>query len=114
MVDDLDASGLLSALRDRKAIEDRAAADQLDLAARWADLHPPESIHSAAVFTVAGCEHEEPIAGEGCPIHPTDHEPAPHPLTERPTGGAQRALPGRSETGHSWRDRRHVRMPRSA
>ena len=29
--------------------EDRAAADLLDLAARWADLHPPESIHSAAV-----------------------------------------------------------------
>ena len=57
----------LPSLRDRKAAEDRAAADQLDLAARWADLHPPESIHSAAVFTVAGCEHEEPIAGEGCP-----------------------------------------------
>jgi hypothetical protein len=66
-VDDLDASGLLSALRDRKAIEDRAAADQLVLAARWADLHPPESIHSAASFTVAGWEHEEPIAGQGCP-----------------------------------------------
>jgi hypothetical protein len=67
-VDDLSASGLLRALRDRKAAEDRAAADQLDLAARWADLHPPESIHSAAAFTLPGSEHEEPIAGEGCPL----------------------------------------------
>jgi hypothetical protein len=67
-VEDLDASGLLAALRDRKAAEDRAAADQLVLAARWADLHPPESIHSAATFTVAGWEHEEPIAGLGCPL----------------------------------------------
>ena len=38
------------------------------LAARWADLHPPESIHDAAAFTVPGCEHEEPIAGEGAPL----------------------------------------------
>ena len=38
------------------------------MAARWADLHPPESIHSAATFTVPGCEHEEPIAGEGAPL----------------------------------------------
>ncbi|NPD06893.1 DUF222 domain-containing protein [Nocardioides sp. zg-1308] len=69
-VEDLSASELLRALRDRKAAEDRAAADQLDLAARWADLHPPESIHTAAVFTDGGrygVEHEEPIAGPGCP-----------------------------------------------
>ena len=38
------------------------------LAARWADLHPPESIHYAAAFTVPGCDHEEPIAGEGAPL----------------------------------------------
>ena len=43
--------------------EDPAAADVLALAASWADLHPPESIHHAAAFTVRGCEHEEPIAG---------------------------------------------------
>jgi hypothetical protein len=49
-------------------VEDAAAARQLDLAARWADLHPPESIHSAAAFTVPGSEHEEPIAGPGCPL----------------------------------------------
>ncbi len=66
-VEDLTASGLLALARERKATEDRAAADLLEVAARWADLHPPESIHHAAAFTVAGCEHEEPIAGEGCP-----------------------------------------------
>ncbi|WP_210648675.1 HNH endonuclease signature motif containing protein [Nocardioides sp. SYSU D00065] len=66
--DDPSASALLAAIKERKAAEDRAAADQLDLAARWADLHPPESIHSAASFTVPGCEHEEPIAGDGCPL----------------------------------------------
>jgi hypothetical protein len=67
-VEDLTASGLLRAIRERRAAEDRAAADQLALAARWADLHPPESIHSAAVFTIPGSEHEEPIAGEGAPL----------------------------------------------
>ena len=67
-VDDLTASDLLALARRRKADEDRAAADLLDLAARWADLHPPESIHHAASFTVPGSEHEEPIAGEGCPL----------------------------------------------
>ncbi|MGF9761941.1 DUF222 domain-containing protein [Microvirga sp. 0TCS3.31] len=67
-VDDLTARGLLALARDRKATEDRAAADLLVVAARWADLHPPESIHDAAAFTVPGCEHEEPIAGEGAPL----------------------------------------------
>ncbi|WP_210650283.1 HNH endonuclease signature motif containing protein [Nocardioides sp. SYSU D00065] len=67
-VEDLSASALLAAIKERRAAEDRAAADQLDLAARWADLRPPESIHAAASFTVPGCEHEEPIAGEGAPL----------------------------------------------
>ena len=49
-------------------LENAEAARQLDLAARWADLHPPESIHSAAAFTVPGTDHEEPLAGEGCPL----------------------------------------------
>ncbi len=65
--DDLGPAGLLASIRERKATEDRAAADVLTLAARWADLHPPESIHSAASFTMPGFEHEEPIAGQGCP-----------------------------------------------
>ncbi|WP_299932824.1 HNH endonuclease signature motif containing protein [uncultured Nocardioides sp.] len=69
-VEDLTASDLLSAIRERRAVENQAAADQLLLAAQWADLHPPESIHDAASFSVpsAGHEHEEPIAGEGCPL----------------------------------------------
>ncbi|RYC11305.1 HNH endonuclease signature motif containing protein [Nocardioides zhouii] len=66
--DDLSATDLLALARDRKAAEDQAAAELLEVAARWADLHPPESIHSAAAFTVPGCEHEEPIAGVGCPL----------------------------------------------
>ncbi|MFC0223677.1 DUF222 domain-containing protein, partial [Nocardioides zeicaulis] len=68
VTDDLTASDLLALARRRKADEDRAAADILELAARWADLHPPESIHDAAAFTVAGVDHEEPIAGQGCPL----------------------------------------------
>ena len=66
--DALSPADLLALIRDRRDAEDRATADQLDLAARWADLHPPESIHSAAAFTIPGSEHEEPIAGEGCPL----------------------------------------------
>ncbi len=66
--DDLTPTALLASIKSRKAAEDTAAADVLALAASWADLHPPESIHSAAAFTVRGCEHEEPIAGDGCPL----------------------------------------------
>ncbi len=66
--EDLSATDLLALARDRKAAEDQAAAELLEVAARWADLHPPESIHTAAAFSVPGCEHEEPIAGEGCPL----------------------------------------------
>ena len=66
--DALDPVALLASIRSARTEEDAAAARQLDLAARWADLHPPESIHSAATFTVAGSEHEEPIAGPGTPL----------------------------------------------
>jgi 5-methylcytosine-specific restriction endonuclease McrA len=67
-VEDLAAGAVLSAIRAQRVDEERAAAAQLVLAAKWADLHPPESIHDAAAFTVPGCEHEEPIAGEGAPL----------------------------------------------
>ena len=70
--DDLSPSALLAFARERKATEDKAAADLLTAAARWADLHPPESIDTAASFTIGagllGREHEEPIAGPGCPL----------------------------------------------
>ncbi|WP_439939697.1 HNH endonuclease signature motif containing protein [Nocardia sp. N13] len=68
VADDLSASGLLASIRAARDAENTAAARQLELAARWADLHPPESIHSAAAFTIPGSEHEEPIAGQGCPL----------------------------------------------
>jgi hypothetical protein len=67
-VKDLTAAGLLRAIRSSREVEHAEAARQLILAAAWADMHPPESIHDAAAFTTAGCEHEEPIAGEGCPL----------------------------------------------
>ncbi|MBL0747810.1 HNH endonuclease signature motif containing protein [Nocardioides baculatus] len=66
--DAITASDLLASIRAERLAENAAAARQLDLAARWADLHPPESIHSAAAFTVPGTDHEEPLAGEGCPL----------------------------------------------
>jgi hypothetical protein len=67
-VEDLTAADLRALARDQRIAEDVAAAQLLVTAARWADLHPPESIHSAAAFSVPGCEHEEPIAGEGAPL----------------------------------------------
>ncbi|NYE37041.1 hypothetical protein F4692_002174 [Nocardioides cavernae] len=66
--DALTAADLLASIRTSRQAENAEAARQLDLAARWADLHPPESIHSAASFSVPGCEHEEPIAGPGTPL----------------------------------------------
>ncbi|QBX54259.1 HNH endonuclease [Nocardioides seonyuensis] len=62
------AAAVLAAVKERRAIENRAAADVLTLAAEWADLHPPESIHHAAGFSMPGCEHEEPLAGPGTPL----------------------------------------------
>src|SRR5918993_2374854 len=67
-VEDLTASDLLALAKAQKTAEDRAAAQLLVTAARWAALPPPESIHDAAAFTVPGCEHGEPIAGEGAPL----------------------------------------------
>src|SRR6476469_7816833 len=65
--DALTGSDLLASIRASRELENAAAARQLDLAAKWADLHPPESIHTAAAFSVPGTDHEEPLAGEGCP-----------------------------------------------
>ncbi|MCP3421565.1 HNH endonuclease signature motif containing protein [Nocardioides pinisoli] len=69
-VEDLTAAGLLATIKASRDAEQAEAARQLLLAAQWADLHPPESIHDAAVFSIpaGGREHEEPIAGEGCPL----------------------------------------------
>jgi hypothetical protein len=68
VADDLSPADLLASIKASRELENAEAARQLTLAATWADLHPPESIHDAASFTVPGCEHEEPIAGEGAPL----------------------------------------------
>jgi hypothetical protein len=68
VADDLSPAGLLASIKASRDLEHAEAARQLTLAAAWADLHPPESIHDAASFTFPGCEHEEPIAGEGAPL----------------------------------------------
>ena len=68
VADDLSPAALLATIKASRDLENTEAARQLDLAARWADLHPPESIHDAAAFTVPGSEHEEPIAGQGAPL----------------------------------------------
>jgi hypothetical protein len=68
VADDLTAAELLASIKASRDLENAEAARQLVLAAAWADLHPPESIHDAAAFAVPGCEHEEPIAGEGAPL----------------------------------------------
>ena len=52
--EDLSDSAVLRRLRAARAAEDAAAAEQLLLAATWADRHPPESMHDAAVFMVPG------------------------------------------------------------
>jgi hypothetical protein len=59
---------VLASIKASRDLENAEAARQLVLAAAWADLHPPESIHDAASFTVPGCAHGEPIAGEGAPL----------------------------------------------
>jgi hypothetical protein len=68
VADDLSPAALLASIKASRDLEHAEAARQLVLAAAWADLHPPESIHDAAAFTVPGSEHEEPIAGEGAPL----------------------------------------------
>ncbi len=63
----LSAHEVLDLARSQQRAEDAAAARKLEAAALWADLHPPESIHASASYLLAGTEHEEPIAGPGCP-----------------------------------------------
>jgi hypothetical protein len=55
VADDLSPAELLASIKASRDLEHAEAARQLTLAAAWADLHP-------------GCEHEEPIAGEGAPL----------------------------------------------
>jgi hypothetical protein len=65
--DELSAREVLDLARTQQRAEDAAAARKLEAAALWADLHPAASIHESASYTLAGIEHEEAIAGPGCP-----------------------------------------------
>src|SRR5687768_5853167 len=65
--DVLSAAGVLEFARARRREADAAEVQLLVAACWWADAHPPESIHDAASFSLPGLEHQEQIAGEGCP-----------------------------------------------
>ena len=65
----LAAARVLATATKERAAADRAEARLLVAACDWADLHPPESIHLAATYDAPpGSEHEEQIAGHGCPL----------------------------------------------
>jgi hypothetical protein len=60
-------TGVLEALRERQTVANQAEVHKLQLAIRWAIMHPVESIDRAAA-TVPGTEDELAIAGEGAPL----------------------------------------------
>ena len=65
---DLDtATAVLAFARDRRAAADAAEADLLHAAVTWADLHPAESIHDAALLSRYG-EQPLAVAGPGAPL----------------------------------------------
>ena len=61
------AAGVLAFARDRRAAADAAEADLLRAACAWADLHPAESIHEAALLSRHG-DTPLPVAGPGAPL----------------------------------------------
>ncbi len=65
--DVLSAREVLDLARSQQRAEDAAAARKLQAAVLWADLHPAGSIHPVASWSLPGIEHEEAIAGPGCP-----------------------------------------------
>ena len=60
-------AAVLAFARDRRAAADAAEADLLQAAVTWADLHPAESIHEAALLSRYG-EHPLAVAGPGAPL----------------------------------------------
>ena len=64
MTGTITAGDVLGGLRDSRATELAEQASQLELAVRWADLHPAESIHDVARFGDTPVK----IAGEGAPL----------------------------------------------
>ncbi len=61
------ADGVLAFARDRRAAADAAEVDLLRAACAWADLHPAESIHDAALLSRHG-DQPLTVAGPGAPL----------------------------------------------
>ncbi len=65
---DLDtAAAVLDFARERRAAANTAEADLLQAAVAWADLHPAESIHDAALLSRYG-DQPFAVAGPGAPL----------------------------------------------
>ena len=66
---DLDTEGaVLAFARESRLAAQRAEADLLVAAVTWAEQHPPESIHEAAIWSTRGGDCPLPLAGEGAPM----------------------------------------------
>ncbi len=63
-----DASGVLAAAREQRAAADRAEANLLQLAVRWAVIHPAESLDHAETLHGLGGDIGIPLAGPGSPL----------------------------------------------
>jgi hypothetical protein len=64
-----DASGVLEAARERRAVADLAEAELLQLAVQWAVIHPPESIDEAETIVLRSFgDTGIPVAGPGAPL----------------------------------------------
>jgi len=62
------AAGVLSAARARRRTADAAEAELLALAVDWAVIHPAESIHEPATYTLRGFGQTDlALAGPGAP-----------------------------------------------
>ncbi len=112
-----DPGQLLAGVRDLRAADHVAAAGVLGFAARWADLHPAESLAAAATLTYRGEDFGIPIAGVGAPLvevtcvaeFATAHQHRGRPAADRPrprapsppasTVGAGPRRPGRRLAG---------------
>jgi hypothetical protein len=63
------AAGVIAFARERRHQADQAEAELLQSALWWADLHPVESIESAATFTLPGVgDTGILLGGDGCPL----------------------------------------------
>ncbi len=62
-----DAAAVLDRARDGRRAADAAEVEQLQAAVEWADLHPAESIHDAALLSRYG-DQPFAVAGPGAPL----------------------------------------------